>query len=88
MNSEEAQASCDQSSWNVLVENKKNANNFAYLPFNAQEDAGVPFHRNLNSILRRDHQKNFQWASRLWVGRRKEPILGYVPKNIEKKIGP
>ena len=24
--------------------------------------------------------KNF-----LWVGRRKEPILGYVPKNNEKK---
>ena len=23
--------------------------------------------------------------SRLWVGRRKEPILGYVPKNDEKK---
>ena len=29
--------------------------------------------------------KNFLWASRLWVGRRKEPILGYVPKN-DKKI--
>ena len=28
--------------------------------------------------------KNFLWASRLWVGRRKEPILGYVPKNDEK----
>ena len=24
-------------------------------------------------------------VSRLWVGRRKEPILGYVPKNDEKK---
>ena len=23
--------------------------------------------------------KNFLWASRLWVGRRKELILGYVP---------
>ena len=34
--------------------------------------------------------KNFSlWASRLWVGRRKEPILGYVPKNDEKKeFGP
>ena len=30
-------------------------------------------------------KKNFLWASRLWVGRRKEPILGYVPKNDEKK---
>ena len=39
----------------------------------------------LISILRRDHQNNFLWASRLWVGSRKEPILGYVPKNDEKK---
>ena len=31
------------------------------------------------------HQKNFLWASRLWVGRRKKPILGYVSKNYEKK---
>ena len=30
-------------------------------------------------------KKNFLWATRLWVGRRKEPILGYVPKNDEKK---
>ena len=29
--------------------------------------------------------KNFLWASRLWVGRRKEPILGYVSKNYKKK---
>ena len=54
-------------------------------PFNAQEDTGVLFHRNSNSILRTDHQKNFRWASHLWVGRRKEPILGYVPKNDEEK---
>ena len=54
-------------------------------PLTPQEDTGVPFHRNFNSILRRDHQKNFLWAFRLWVGRRKEPILGYVPKNNEKK---
>ena len=53
--------------------------------FNAQKDTGVPFHWNLNYILRRDHQKNFLWASHLWVGRRKVPILGYVPKNDEKK---
>ena len=58
-------------------------------PFNAQEDTGVPFHRNINSILRRDHQKNFLWASRLWVGRQKAHILGYVPKNDKKKeFGP
>ena len=42
-------------------------------------------HRNFKSILRRDHQKN----SCLWVGRRKEPILGYVPKKRWKKeFGP
>ena len=34
-------------------------------PFNAQEDTGVPFHRNFNSSLRRDHQKNFLLASSL-----------------------
>ena len=55
-------------------------------PFNAQEDSGFPFHRNSNSILRRDHKKKFLWALSLWVGRRKEPILGYVPKNDEKRI--
>ena len=38
----------------------------------------TPFHWNFNSILRIDHQKNFLWPSCLWVGRRKEPILGYV----------
>ena len=27
-------------------------------PLTPQEDTGVPFHRNFNSILRRDHQKN------------------------------
>ena len=29
--------------------------------------------------------KKFLWASRLWVGWRKKPILGYVPKDDEKK---
>ena len=32
--------------------------NFICLPFNTQEDTSVPFHRNFNSILRRDHLKN------------------------------
>ena len=39
---------------------------------------------NFDFNLRRDHQKTFLWASRLWVGRRKEPILGYVQKNYER----
>ena len=31
-------------------------------------------------------RNELEMASRLWVGRRKEPILGYVPKNDEKRI--
>ena len=30
-------------------------------------------------------KKIFLWASRLWVGRRKEPTLGYVEKLRKKK---
>ena len=63
-------------SWNIVGSERVK-------PFNTQEDKGVPFHRNFNSILRSDHKKII-WSSRLW-GRRKEPILGYVPKNDEKK---
>ena len=38
------------------------------------------------SILKRkgSSKKKILWESRLWVGRRKEPILDYVPKNDEK----
>ena len=59
-------------------------------PFNAQEDIYIPCDRNLNYIfLWSDHKKKFLWASRLWVGIRIEPILGYVPKKREKKeFGP
>ena len=35
--------------------------------------------------FKKGSSKKFLWASRLWVGRRKEPILGYGPKNDEKK---
>ena len=34
---------------------------------------------------KKKNQKHFLWASQLWVGKREEPILGYVPKNNEKK---
>ena len=33
-------------------------------------------------------KKNFLWSSRLWVGRRKELILDYVPKTTKKEFGP
>ena len=54
-------------------------------PLTPRRTQVLTMNRYINSILRRDHQNNFLWASRLWVGRRKEPILGYVPKNNEKK---
>ena len=47
--------------------------------------SSVPYMAPLVNIyfnFRRDHKKIL--ASRLWVGRRKEPILGYVQKNNEK----
>ena len=43
------------------------------------------FGKNFDINLRKDHQTNFLWAPWLWVGRRKDPILGYVQKNDEKK---
>ena len=42
-----------------------------------------PFSNNFN--FRRDHKKKFLLGSQLWVGRRKKPIFGHVPKNDEKK---
>ena len=45
----------------------------------------IPFSQIFDFNLRRDHQKNFLWASRLWVVRRKDPFLGYVRKNYVKK---
>ena len=35
--------------------------------------------------FKKGSSKKFLLASRRFVGRRKEPILGYVPKNYEKK---
>ena len=40
----------------------------------------------ISILLQLDNQENFLLASRLWVGRRKEPILGYVPKKRQKII--
>ena len=48
-------------------------------------DEFVTYYQNFDFKIRRDHQKNILWASCPWVGRRKELILGYVPKNNEKK---
>ena len=51
-------------------------------PFNTQEDTGVPFQF---YFKKGSFKINVLWPSRLWVGRRKEHILGYVPKSDEKK---
>ena len=48
-------------------------------------DEFVTYCQNFDFKIRRDHQKNFIWALWLWVGRWKEPILDYVPKNDKKK---
>ena len=50
-------------------------------------DEFIMFCQNLDFELRRDHLKNFLWASRLCVGRQKEPILRYVQKNDKKSSG-
>ena len=41
--------------------------------------------QNFESKIRRDHQKRFIWASRLWVGRRKKLISGYMSRKTMKK---
>ena len=51
-----------------------------------QCDEFVTYCQNFDFKIRGDHQKNSLWTSRLWVGRWKEPILGYLPKNDEKII--
>ena len=59
---------------------------FSSQPFNAQEDTGVPFHRNFHSILRRDQQKNsYERRTYESVDEKCLSLLGYVPKNDEKK---
>ena len=52
-------------------------------PICAQRTRYSTFDQKFNFNLRRDPRKNFLWASHLWVGRRKEPILSYVTKNDE-----
>ena len=40
---------------------------------------------NLDSKIRRDHEKNFLWASRLWVGRQKSLSKAMSWKIMKKK---
>ena len=55
------------------------------LPFTAYCVQKCTNWQNFDSKIRRDHQKKFLWASRLWVSRGKKLISGYVSKNCEKK---
>ena len=62
---------------------------FSIFHFSTNAQDHRPFHgtfgQNFDFDLWRDHQENLLWTSQLWVGGRKEPILGYVTKNDEKK---
>ena len=40
----------------------------------------VQFGQNFDLKIRRDDEQKFLWAPRLWVCRRKKPILGYISK--------
>ena len=55
-------------------------------PFNDQDYKGVPFHRNLNSILRRDQKNSCERRTYESVDEKSLYILGYVPKNGGKRI--
>ena len=37
-------------------------------------------------VKKKGSWKNFLWAPRQWVGRRSEPILGYIQKFDEKIV--
>ena len=50
-----------------------------------QRDKFVTYGQNFYFKIRKDRQKDFLWALRQWVSRQKDHILGYVPKNDEKK---
>ena len=50
-----------------------------------QEDMGAPFWPKFQFYFKKGSSKEFSIFKK-WVGRRKEPILRYVPKNDEKKL--
>ena len=51
-----------------------------YQPISAQSPKYKTFGQNFNFNLRSDPQKHFLWASRLWLGRLKEPKLSHKKK--------
>ena len=56
-----------------------------HLSFNAQEDS-VPFHRNFNSILRKDHQKiSYERRANESVDKNSRLSLVVSPKKTTKK---
>ena len=58
------------------------------MSFNPLTPSGnrFPLSPKFQFYFKKGSSKNFLWASRLWVGRRIEPILGYVPKNEKKNL--
>ena len=56
-------------------------------PFNPLlPDGNYSYFTNKISLKKRDHEKNFLWAPRLWGGRRWDPLLGYILKFNGKKV--
>ena len=59
-----------------------------HLSFNAQEDS-VPFHRNFNSILRKDHQKiSYERRANESVDKNNLSLVVSPKKNDETEFGP
>ena len=54
-------------------------------PFNAQGDTSVPFHRNFNSILRRDHPK-ISYERRAYESVNEKSLSWVMPRKTTKKI--
>ena len=59
----------------------KRSNFFYFNPLTPR----CPLSPKFQFYFKKGSSKKILWALRLWVGRRKEPILGYVSKNDEKK---
>ena len=49
-----------------------------HYPFESQRRVFSTFDQNFDFKIRRDHQKNFLWAPRLWVGRRYRSLLWVI----------
>ena len=69
-----------------LITLKKMTISKLHKPFNAQEDTGVPFHRNFNSIfLRRDHKKKKSYKHRAYESVDEKSLSQVMSQKTTKK---